>query len=237
MPIFIRTSLFLFCIVFLISCESNTFYCSTKHKILKTDKAAPIIELNLNHTNEAMLQTIETAFDDLDSVCNYSPIFYVPFDFENRIIANVRTASLVPFRVFSYCPDDFVRQGNRYNLQVLINESDQVLMLGDYVERDNFKNKLQEWYEGDKEETERARQETTFSITYDNALPQDNLIADIQALTEAYLHCAERFAQAEFSAALCDLSQNEIEMIQQKMPFQILLPLNVPLPPPPPPLD
>ncbi len=224
-------------IVFLSSCESNTFYCSSQQDLLKTEKEAPIIELNFNHTNETMLQQITSEFENLDSICNYSPTFYVPFDFKNQIIAKTSTATLIPFKVFNYCPDEIFVKGSRYNLPILINDANQVLMLGDYIKRDDFKTKLEQWYEGEPTEVKRTRKETNFSLTYDKTLSQDSLIADIQALTDAYFHCAERLAQDEFKSSICELSQKEVESLHKKMPFRIWLPLNFPLPPPPPPVE
>ena len=211
----------------------DTTFCKNQLELISND-TIPVIELNLNKSPDSCLNQIQKAFDT--DICDRKIYYSIPYDLKTKTIQHSENSILLKMRLYRHC-DWYCGDGVR-TILILTNEKADVLIENKIITNkysSYFDSLIPFYYLHDEFPLFEKPESSFIALVWDKGIEIDKLTALFKDVIDGYLMTISEYSEKKFYKEICQLSENELKIIKDSIPFEFELVFESELVEPPPP--
>ncbi len=199
----------------------DSILCKNQLKLISND-TLPVVKLDLTKSLDSCILQVQQSFDF--DLCNRKVYYSIPYDLKTKTIQQTENSILLKLRLYKRC-GCFCCNDIRC-IWILMNEKSDVLINGNIVKYENINNLdsiIQYHYLYDEFPLYEQPESSFIGLMWDKEIDVDKLTALFNDIINGYFLTISEYSNNKFHKTICELSDDEINLLRDSIPFEFEL--------------
>lgn len=211
----------------------DSLFCKNQLELITND-TIPVINLDLTESLDSCINQIQKSFDF--NLCDRKIYYSIPYDLKTKKIQQTENSIFLKLRLYRHC-DWYCGDGVRI-IWILMNEKTDVLIENNIVKHENLNSIdsiIQYYYLHDEYPLYEKPKSSFIALMWDKGVSIDKLTDFFNVIINGYLSTIDEYSENKFHKTICELSNDELKIVKDSIPFEFELVFESELVEPPPP--